>query len=346
MIRDILPKVCVAVLNYNGLQWLQGCLDSLAKTAYPNFEVLIADNGSTDGSQEFIKSRYPSMKLMAFDENLGFTGGYNRMFAYSDADYFVLLNNDTVVPEPNWINLLVAKMEEDPSIAAATCKLVYLSDPERINSIGGRGYWWTGSFDVGDGELDHGQYDDEKTDPFSFSGAAAMVRLPLIHQLNGFDEELFAYREDFDLSWRLRLQGYKIVLVPGAKILHAGGGSFGSLSYGKLHLSSRNWLRLMLKNYEASTLARGLLIYLVFEFVVRLFGTMWVKKNLRFGLIPFHSILWNIKHLKSTLRERQKVQKNRTIRDAAILESMGPGGFEPIHHLLKRVEILKKNTPT
>ena len=130
MIRDILPKVCVAVLNYNGLQWLQGCLDSLAKTAYPNFEVLIADNGSTDGSQEFIKSRYPSMKLMAFDENLGFTGGYNRMFAYSDADYFVLLNNDTVVPEPNWINLLVAKMEEDPSIAAATCKLVYLSDPE------------------------------------------------------------------------------------------------------------------------------------------------------------------------------------------------------------------------
>ena len=92
MIRDILPKVCVAVLNYNGLQWLQGCLDSLAKTAYPNFEVLIADNGSTDGSQEFIKSRYPSMRLMAFDENFGFTGGYNRMFADSDADYFVLLN--------------------------------------------------------------------------------------------------------------------------------------------------------------------------------------------------------------------------------------------------------------
>ena len=129
---------------------------------------------------------------MAFDENLGFTGGYNRMFAYSDADYFVLLNNDTVVPEPNWINLLVAKMEEDPSIAAATCKLVYLSDPERINSIGGRGYWWTGSFDVGDGELDHGQYDDEKTDPFSFSGAAAMVRRfhtenSICHPETGYD---------------------------------------------------------------------------------------------------------------------------------------------------------------
>jgi hypothetical protein len=128
--------------------------------------------------------------------------------------------------------------------------------------------------------------------------------------------------------------------------LHAGGGSFGSLSYRKIHLSSRNWLRLMLKNYESRTLIRGLLIYLVFEFIVRLFGTIWVKKNPRFGLIPFHSILWNVKHLKNTLRERRLIQKNRKIGDAAILKAMGPGGFEPIHHLLKRVRILKGNTHT
>ena len=161
------PKVSIAVLNHNGYKWLPGCLDSLAQTDYPNLEVVVVDNGSTDASEELVRT-YPWVRYLALGSNLGFTGAYNRVFELSDAKYVVLLNNDTVAPDPVWIRALVATMEGDPTIAAATCKLLYLHQPERINSLGGSAYWWTGSFDIADGVFDPGQQDSPHLEPFCF----------------------------------------------------------------------------------------------------------------------------------------------------------------------------------
>lgn len=341
MLETNWPKVCVAVLNRNGRRWLPGCLDSLLRTDYPYLEVLVVDNGSTDGSVEFVREAYPQTSVLALGENLGFTGAYNRVFATSDAEYVVLLNNDTVVPDPAWVQALVTVMETDPSIAAATCKLLYMDHPERINSLGGSAYWWSGSFDIGDGEPDEGQYDAPPIEPFAFCGAAAMLRLSAVREVGGFDEALFAYREDFDLSWRLRLQGYRVVYVPEARVFHAGGGTWGPLSYGKLYLSSRNWLRLMLKNYSARNLLRGLPVYLTFELLVRTPGLMWMNRSPRYALMPLQNAAWNLVRLPDTLRARRDVQRSRRAPDPDILRAMGPAGFEPLGHLRQRARVLR-----
>lgn len=340
--RAVTSMVSVGVLNHNGRRWLPGCLDSLARTDYPALDVTVIDNGSTDGSQELLRATYPRVGLLSLERNVGFAAAYNRFIEGASAPFALLLNNDTVAVEPSWIRVLVAALERDSSVAAATCKMLYLRHPERLNSVGGQAYWWTGSFDIGDGERDQGQYDDPPIEPFAFCGGAAMVRVAAVREAGGFDEGVFAYREDFDLSWRLRLRGYRIVYVPEARVLHAGGAAWGPVSYGKLYLSSRNWLRSMLKNYAVSTLWRALPAYLALELTVRLAGLIWITRSPRHGLIPFHNLLWNATFLADTLRARREVQAFRRVSDSEILRAMGPGGFEPLTHLRRRARLLQE----
>ena len=336
------PKVTIAVLNRDGREWLQDCLDSVLRADYPDLDVLLVDNGSTDGSLDLVRSTFPQVRVLALDRNLGFTGAYNRAFEQSDAEYMVLLNNDTVVPDQGWVRALVDVMEGDQSIAAAACKMLYLHDSKVINSLGGNAFWWTGSYDVADGEPDEGQYDSPPVEPFSFCGGAAMLRMSAVREVGGFDDALFAYREDFDLAWRLRLRGYRVAYVPDARILHVGGGTWGAMSYGKLYLSSRNWLRLMLKNYSLATLLKALPMYLALEFLVRLPGLVWVNRSLRFVLMPFHNLLWNLAHLRDTLRARRRIQRSRQVPDSDILKAMGSRGGEPVKHLRRRARVLRE----
>ncbi len=339
--KPVRTAVSVGVLNHNGRRWLRGCLDSLARTDYPALDVTVIDNGSTDGSQEFVRQMYPWVDLLALGKNLGFSAAYNRFLERTASPLAVLLNNDTEAVDPAWIGSLAAALDHDPTLAAATCKMQYLRRPERLNSVGGRAYWWTGSFDVGDGEGDAGQYDDPPIEPFAFCGGAAMVRVAAVQEVGGFDERLFAYREDFDLSWRLRLRGYRIAYVPAARVLHAGGAAWGPHSQSKLYLSSRNWLRSMVKNYAAATLWRALPVYLLLE-LIRPAGLIWISRSPRGALIPFQSLLWNAAHLRDTLRARRAVQRQRRVSDGQILCVMGPGGFEPFAHLRRRATLLRE----
>ncbi len=336
------PKVTVAVLNRNGSGWLPECLVSLLNTDYPNLEVLVVDNGSSDGSVQIVRQRFPTVSVMALDENLGFTGAYNRVFQSVHSPYILLLNNDTKVVEPQWVHALVKALEGDPSAAAATCRILYLHRPDCINSLGGRAYWWTGSYDIADGENDDEEHSTLTVEPFCFCGAAALLRMSAVREVNGFDDAMFAYREDVDLSWRLRLRGYRIVYVREAVVLHAGGGSWGPLSYGKLYLSSRNWLRAMLKNYSLPMLTRGLPAFFLFELLVRLPGIMLVNRSLRYALVPFHVACWHVAHLGSTIRERNSIGQTRRVSDRVILKMMGPAGFEPLWHLRQRAAVLQE----
>lgn len=336
----------MGVLNHNGRRWLAGCLDSLARTDYPELSVTVIDNGSTDGSQEYVRRTYPWAGLLALEENVGFSAAYNRFVEQTTSPFVTLLNNDTVAVDASWIQALVAVLEGDPSIAAASCKMQYLSRPDLLNSVGGRAYWWTGSFDIGDGEPDRGQYDHPPLEPFAFCGGAAMVRVAAVREVGGFDERLFAYREDFDLSWRLRLRGYRIAYVPDARVLHAGGAAWGPLSYGKLYLSSRNWLRCMLKNYAAATLWRALPGYVLLELAVRPAGLFWATRSPGRALIPFRSLFWNAAYLRDTLRARRRVQRERRASDTEILRAMGPRGFEPLAHLRRRARLMRETAGT
>jgi len=114
------------------------------------------------------------------------------------------------------------------------------------------------------------------------------------------------------------------------------------LSYRKLYLSSRNWLRLMLKNYSAGTILRGLPTYFAFEFTVRLLGLVWVSRRLQFAFLPLHSLLWNVAHFGDTLQARRLVQSARSVSDLTVLRAMGPAGLEPLGHLLRRARVPKE----
>jgi len=164
------PKVAVMVLNYNGIKWLHDCLSSIVQTEYPDLDVYLVDNGSTDSSVDYVRQSFPWVKMISNTTNLGFSEGYNRAVGKVESEYVLLLNNDTRILTPDWANLLVELAMEDPDIAAVACKMVSMDDHSRLDSVGGMGIpFWRGFVDIGRGECDTGQY-DSGVEPLAFCG--------------------------------------------------------------------------------------------------------------------------------------------------------------------------------
>lgn len=253
------PLVSIVILNYNGVKYLQDFLPSVLATQYENFEVVVADNGSTDNSLAMLKEKFPTVKLLTNNTNEGFAGGYNWALQRVQADYYVLLNSDVSVT-PNWITPMVELLEADKSIGACQPKLLSYNQPTLFEYAGGSGGWIDSLgypfsrgrvFDIC--EKDEKQYDT--VEPiFWASGAAFMVRANLFHELNGFDGSFFAHQEEIDLCWRMQLAGYKLYACPSAVVYHVGA---GTLPRGgrKVFLNFRNNLAMMCKNLPLTELA-------------------------------------------------------------------------------------------
>lgn len=223
----------------------------LAST-YPNTSVIVADNASTDGSMELVKSSFPSVKCLYNLTNEGFAGGYNWALKHVDADYYVLLNSDVEVT-PGWIEPIISLMETDPKIAACQPKLLSYHQPQLFEYAGAAGGWIDSLgypfsrgrvFDVC--ETDEGQYNDPEP-VFWASGAAMFVRASVYHEMGGLDDSFFAHQEEIDLCWRMQLAGYKIMSCPASVVYHVGG---GTLPRGgrKVFLNFRNNLWMLSKN--------------------------------------------------------------------------------------------------
>ena len=223
----------------------------LAST-YPNTSVIVADNASTDGSMELVKSSFPSVKCLYNLTNEGFAGGYNWALKHVNADYYVLLNSDVEVT-PGWIEPIISLMETDPKIAACQPKLLSYHQPQLFEYAGAAGGWIDSLgypfsrgrvFDVC--EPDEGQYNDPEP-VFRASGAAMFVRASVYHEMGGLDDSFFAHQEEIDLCWRMQLAGYKIMSCPASVVYHVGG---GTLPRGgrKVFLNFRNNLWMLSKN--------------------------------------------------------------------------------------------------
>jgi N-acetylglucosaminyl-diphospho-decaprenol L-rhamnosyltransferase len=226
-----LPFVSVLILNWNGARLLPPCLEALSKTNYPQgrWEAVLVDNASADGSADAALRDYPWLTLRRNPGNWGFAHGYNGAIAAAPGPYVVLLNTDTHV-RPDWLRALVCAAEADPQVGAATAKLVYPAhspNAGRIQNAGGLLLANGAGRDRGtvlrDGqwiqEEDAGQYDRHE-EVFFFCGAAALLRKAALDDVGLFDERYFMYYEDLDLSWRLRLRGWKVVYVPDAVVEH------------------------------------------------------------------------------------------------------------------------------
>ena len=248
-----LPKVAVVILNWNGLNYLQTYLPSVLASTYPNLEIIVGDNGSEDGSVEYLHTNFPQVKKVLNDQNYGFTGGYNKVLDRVQADYFVLLNSDVEV-EPNWIEPVITLMESDDLIAAAAPKILSWQQKNKFEHAGAAGgfidtfgYPFCRGRIFYEVEEDHGQY-DQTIEVLWASGAALFIKQKYWELSGGFDERFFAHMEEIDLCWRLKNMGLKVMYCAESKVYHLGGGTLDAENPFKTFLNFRNNLLLLQKN--------------------------------------------------------------------------------------------------
>jgi len=219
MAKTSTPNVAVIVPNWNGKDDLPACLDSLLAQSIP-VEIIVVENGSTDGSVEFIEEKYPSITLLKQPVNLGFAGGVNIGLQYavdSGYPYAALFNNDAVA-DKKWLEKLVAELDTKPEVGIATCKFMSI-DKKHLDSTGDTYTNWGLPFPRGRGETKLDTYDKE-TVIFGASGGASLYRTEALRQFGLFDEDFFAYYEDVDISFRAQLAGWKVSFVSMAHAYH------------------------------------------------------------------------------------------------------------------------------
>ena len=220
-------KVTVVIPNYNGIRFLRECLDSVFAQAAgtPEYEVLVIDNGSADGSLELLRESYPQVHVEALPENTGFCHAVNLGIRLSSAPYVLLLNNDTKV-KPEFIKNLCYAIESRPEAFAVSAKMLMWDHPELLDDAGDRYCVFGWAYARGKGKPAE-QY-NKPCEIFAACAGAAIYRKSILDEIGYFDEEHFAYMEDLDLGYRARIHGYRSYYEPGAEVIHYGSASSGS----------------------------------------------------------------------------------------------------------------------
>lgn len=239
-------EVTVVIPNYNGKHFLKRCLDSLASQRGADFEVLVIDNGSTDGSTEYIEQEYPWVRLLKQDKNYGFCGAVNTGIRMSETPYVLLLNNDTEA-ERDFVAELYRTISADERIFSVSSKMLNFCQRTLMDDAGDRYSIIGWQFQRGVGRSEKLF---QKTVPvFSACAGAAIYRRAVFEEIGYFDENHFAYLEDMDIGWRARIYGYRNYFCPTARVYHVGSGTSGS-KYNdfKVRLSARNSVYLNVKN--------------------------------------------------------------------------------------------------
>ncbi|TCC85788.1 glycosyltransferase family 2 protein [Pedobacter hiemivivus] len=266
------PSVAVVILNWNGKALLEQFLPSVVKSVYPNLQLIVGDNASTDDSIAFVKANYPDVKVIVNDHNYGFAEGYNRLLAQVEADYYVLLNSDVEVPE-NWIQPVIDAMEMDDKVAVAQPKIKWQKNKSQFEYAGAAGgYLDLHAFPFCRGrlfdtvEIDTNQYNDQ-IEVFWASGAALFIKSKYWKEVAGLDQDFFAHMEEIDLCWRIKNLGYKVIYCPTAEVYHVGGATLDANSPHKTYLNFRNNLILMQKNLPANDAYFRIFIRMSLDFV-------------------------------------------------------------------------------
>lgn len=239
-------EVSVIIPNFNGKQYLKNCLDAMKRQVYRDFEVILVDNGSEDGSADYVREHYPEVHVLTLQENRGFCGGVNAGIQASESPYVVLLNNDTIA-EKYFLKNLVSFMKEHPGTFSCQAKMLKLQDRDKIDDAGN--YYCALGWAFADGKgKPETRYNREKR-VFSACAGAAIYDKRLLEKTGLFDEVHFAYLEDLDIGYRARLLGYENWFCPKARVYHVGSGTSGSrYNLFKVRYSSRNNIYMIYKN--------------------------------------------------------------------------------------------------
>ncbi|HUQ95338.1 MAG TPA: glycosyltransferase family 2 protein [Bryobacteraceae bacterium] len=242
----------VVIVNYNRKDLLRACLRSLVLQKGVRTELIVVDNGSSDGSAEMVAKEFPAARIVRNRTNLGFCEANNQGISLSQGAFIALLNNDAEA-HPNWLYGLRAVFEGREDVGMAACKVLVWEDPRRIDKVGHLIYLDGQNRGRGAGELDTGQYDTME-DALWPDGCAAMYRRTMLDQIGGFDEDFFAYADDAELGLRARIAGWGCVYVPTAVVRHHRGATLGVRSMRRVELIERNRVLLAAKLFPWSLL--------------------------------------------------------------------------------------------
>ena len=321
------PKVSIIIVNYNGKELLQKCLDSLLKVNYDNFEIILVDNNSTDGTVELVTKNYPSLIIIKLDSNKGFAEPNNIAAKISNGKYLLFLNNDTVVT-PNFISEMVKVMETDKKIAV--CQSLLLKPDGSVDS--------SGDF------IDHlGVVYNSKTkideirEVSSARGASMLVRSDIFEKLDGFDQKFFITFEDVDLCWRSWILGYRVLIIPTSIVYHEGGITIKKIKSEIAFHGFKNQLAMKITNFEPILAMRNMMlffgIYGIRELKIWLDYTISGSTKLSsteyedniapkpsFKVIA-KSIFWILSNYGYLLKKQRTINKNR-VYSTTILKKM------------------------
>lgn len=306
-------KVSVIIVNYNGKQWLEQCINSVQDQDYKNFEILLIDNASEDDSAKNVERKYRDVVIYKNNENVGFAGGCNTGMKHATGKYLLLLNTDAVL-ESNFLTEMMKAFEENQKLAIAQSKIVYMDDHNKIDTCGS---FWTNTsllYHYGNSKDARNSQYNKAFPVFSVKGVAVLIKRSIAENIGLFDDDFWCYYEETDFCQRAWLSGYEVWYWPKSVVYHAGGGT--SLSFPNDFVQFHNFknkLLSFLKNFELSSLFVILPTFLIMNVVLSLYWLLMGKHKHTLSL--YKAILWNIQNLKKTIHKRKQVQKLRTVKD-------------------------------
>lgn len=292
-------KTTVVIPNFNGIGFLKNCLESATKSTV-SASIVVVDNGSSDGSCEWLAKSFPDVKVIAFPENRGFCAAVNAGIEAADTPYVFLLNNDTTIG-PDCIGRLETAMEQEKRVFSVGAKMLSMKEPDIVDSAGDLYSAFGWAYAIGKGK--RGDRYTKRRDVFSNCAGAALYKKELLQKTGLFDEAHFAYLEDVDLGYRARIAGYRNIVEPSAIVYHAGSGSTGSrYNAFKVTHSSRNNVYLIWKNMPVFQ------IFINLPFLIAGFGIKFLFFSRKgFGKIYAEGLLEGIKLAFSEAGRKKKV---------------------------------------
>jgi len=323
-----LELVTVVVVNWNRWELLRACLRSLSEQSYRPFEVVLVDNGSTDGSAGKAELEFGGqlrLQVIRNQENRGFCAANNQGIAAARGQFIALLNNDAEA-DPEWLGALHAAFAR-PEVGMAASKILVWETPNRIDKVGHLIYWDGQNRGRGAGQPDTGQFDQEEEALWP-DGCAAMYRKAMIDEIGGFDEDFFAYADDAELGLRARIAGWSCLYIPRAVVKHHRGATLGVMSPRRLELIERNRVLLAAKLFPWRLLWLNGVFYLA-----RLAAGLWAAARNKGEVARFPGwkgkvlVAWTLmkadwgamRMLPSTLRKRMAMRKIRKLTSSEVI---------------------------
>lgn len=335
--------VSIIIPSYNSISLIDKCLRSVFRTSYPNIEVILIDDCSTDGSLEYVKTAFgsdPRLKITKNFTNIGPAASRNVGIKMAKGEYLAFVETDMEV-EPNWIDEALKVLNSDKTIGAVYCKVRDLNERSRIQAAGLQILPHTGwVINIGLWEEDRGQYDWIRD---TMAGAVGLiVKKEVIDRVEGFDEKLFHNIDDIDFCWRIWVAGYRIVTAPLAITYHwtfkpsKVRGKIIKKEVSEFHFNKAPMM--LLKNYELKNLIRYLPACMILHFVRALLNLI------RMDFLSFKAYceanIWLLTNLRSSLKERYKVQSTRRFADKYIFDKVAMKSLKK--YIIYSKEIRKK----